>query len=148
MAIEREPDSDITSVVLSVEGHGVKLGIGAAEDQDPETIRQSEIIADLSGSGVTYRDLAKSLDGYIEVVQGPGLTESAGLGLVFGDFIGEVLSMINPFAKTEKFKKNECAVGIVNIESGILTARGFETPPCIPCSRFVYRRCLAVVTNF
>ena len=55
------------------------------------------------------------------MVQGPGLTQDAGLGLIFGDFIGELLSIINPFSKTEKFIKNECAVGIVNIESGILT---------------------------
>jgi len=121
MTVVRETDSDVTSIALSVEGHDFKLGIGAAEGQDPETIRQSEIMANLSGAGVTYRELAQSLNGHVEVVQGPGLTESAGLSLIFGDFIGELLNMLNPFAKTDKFIKNECAVTIINIESGVLT---------------------------
>ncbi len=122
MVVKREPGSDITSAVLSVEGKGVKLGIGAAEGQDPDTIRETELVANLSGAGITYRDLAKSLDGRIEVIQGPGLTESAGLSLIFGNFIGELLSALNPFSETEQFVKNECVVGIVNIESGFLTA--------------------------
>ena len=122
LSVAREADSDVTSIALSVEGHGVKLGIiGAAEGRDPDTIRESEIVANISGAGVTYRDLAQSLNGRIEVVQGPGLTEAAGFSLIFGDFVGELLSMLNPFTKTEKFIKNECAVGIVNVESGVLT---------------------------
>ena len=121
LSVEREEGSDVTSIALTLDGEGVKLGIGALEDQDPETIRTTDVTAKLGGTGVTYRDLARSLDGHIEILQGPGLTGNAGLGLLFGDFIGELLNMINPFAKTEKFTVNECAVAIVNIESGLVT---------------------------
>jgi uncharacterized protein involved in outer membrane biogenesis len=121
IAVEREEGSDITSIVLAFAGDGVKLGIGSFEGQDPDTIREADIAANLSGKGLTYRDLAQSLNGRIEVVQGAGLTETSGLGLIFGNFISELLNMINPFAETEKYTVNECAVTVVNIESGVLT---------------------------
>jgi len=121
LAVERAEGSDITSVVLSLAGDGVQLGIGTFEEQDPDTFRQADIVANLSGAGATYRDLAGSLNGRIEVVQGPGLTGNSGFSLIFGNFIGELLNMINPFSKTEKFTVNECAVTIVNIESGVVT---------------------------
>jgi uncharacterized protein involved in outer membrane biogenesis len=121
LAVEREVESDITSVKLSLKGDEVQLGIGQFEGQDPDTFREADIIANLSGAGVTYRDLARSLNGRIEVVQGPGLTGNSGLSLIFGNFIGEVLNMLNPFAKTEKFTVNECAITVVNIESGVVT---------------------------
>jgi len=121
LAVEREVKSDITSVELSLKGDDVQLGIGHFEGQDPETFRQADIVAILSGSGATYRELATSLNGRIEVVQGPGLTGNSGLSLIFGNFIGEVLNLLNPFSKTEKFTVNECAVTVVNIESGVVT---------------------------
>jgi uncharacterized protein involved in outer membrane biogenesis len=121
LAVEREDKSDITNVVLSLEGDNVQLGIGQFEGQDPETFREADIVANLAGAGATYRDLARSLNGHIEVVQGPGLTTNSGLGLIFGNFIGELLNLINPFAKTDKFTVNECAVAVVNIESGVIT---------------------------
>jgi len=108
-----------------MEGSNIRLGFGAAEGQDPDTLRESDIVASLRGSGVTYHDLAGSLNGRVEVVQGPGLTENAGLGLFFGDFLGELLEMLNPFSKTEKFTKNECAVIVVNVESGLVTVDPF-----------------------
>jgi uncharacterized protein involved in outer membrane biogenesis len=121
LAVEREVNSDITNVELSLEGDDVQLGIGQFEGQDPETFRETDIVANLGGSGATYRELAASLDGHIEVVQGPGLTGNSGLSLIFGNFIGEVLNMLNPFSKSEKFTVNECAVTVVNIESGVVT---------------------------
>lgn len=121
LAVEREADSGITTLKLELQGDGVQLGIGSFEGQDPATIRKSDIVADLRGAGVTYHDLAGSLNGHIEVVQGAGLTVDAGLGLIFGNFIGEVLNLVNPFAETEKFTVNECSVAVVNIESGMVT---------------------------
>jgi len=120
-AVEREEGSGITSIVLAFAGDGVKLGIGSFEGQDPDTIRKADIVANLSGNGLTYRDLARSLNGRIEVVQSAGLTEFSGLGLIFGNFISELLNLINPFAETEKYTVNECAVTVVNIESGVIT---------------------------
>jgi uncharacterized protein involved in outer membrane biogenesis len=121
IAVEHAEGSDITSIVLAFAGDGVKLGVGSFEGQDPDTIREADIVANLSGKGLTYRDLARSLNGRIEVVQGAGLTEVSGLGLIFGNFVTELLSMINPFAKTEKYTVNECGVTVVNIESGVIT---------------------------
>ena len=120
MKVERAVDSDITNADLSFEGNGFKLGLFTAEGQDPETMQKTDVVANLVGSGVTYHDLASALNGHIEIVQGPGLTEVSGLGLFFGDFIGEALTLLNPFAETEKFTKNECAVVIVNIENGVV----------------------------
>jgi AsmA protein len=104
---------------MALQGEGVQLGIGHFEGQDPDTFREADISAKLSGAGVSYRDLARSLNGRIEVIQGPGLSGNSGLGLIFGDFIGELINVINPFAKTETFTVNECAVAVVNIESGV-----------------------------
>jgi len=120
LTIERADQSDITSIVLDLEGHDIQLGIGRVVGQDPETIPHADIVAKLTGAGVTYRDLAGSLNGHVEMVQGPGLTKSSGMGLVFGNFIGEFLNLLNPFAKTEEFTVNECAVVIVDVKSGLV----------------------------
>lgn len=121
LEFERIEGSDLTSVVIAFSGEGVKLGVGKFEGQNPDTLRKADIVANLSGVGKTYRDLAHSLNGRIEVVQGPGLTGNSGLGLIFGNFITELLNMVNPFSKTEKFTVNECTVAVVNIESGVVT---------------------------
>lgn len=121
LAIEREIGSEVTSVNLFLSGDDVKLGIGTVKEQDPDTMRTSNIVARLTGEGITYRDLAGSLNGHVELVQGPGLTGNAGLGLFFGNFIGELFDMLNPFSKTEEFTVNECAVIVASIESGVIT---------------------------
>ncbi len=120
LALEQDADSGLKTVALSLEGNGVRLGIGTVEGQDYDTFRKSDISANLDGSGVTYRDLATSLNGRIEVVQGPGLTGNSGLSLIFGNLIGEILHLINPFSKTDQFTVNECSVAVVNFESGLV----------------------------
>ncbi len=121
LAVERDVGSEIASVDLSFAGDGVQLGIGQYEGQDPSTFRKADVAGNLSGIGATYQELARSLNGRVEVVQGPGLTGNSGLGLIFGNFMGEILSLLNPFSKTEKFTVNECAVTVVNIDSGVIT---------------------------
>lgn len=121
LAIERDIGNEVTSINLSLAGEGVKLGIGTVKGQDPDTMRTTDIVGKLTGEGITYRDLASSLNGNVEVVQGAGLTENAGFGLFFGNFIGELFDMLNPFSKTEKFRVNQCAVVVASIESGVIT---------------------------
>jgi len=121
LTVEREVGSDINRVALFLKGEDVQLGIGSIEGQDPDTVRQATIVANLTGMGASYREVAGSMNGHIEVIQGAGLTENTGLSLIFGNLIGELLDLLNPFAKTEKFTVNECSVMVVNIESGTIT---------------------------
>jgi len=120
-AFSVEQEGELTTAALSLGGKGVQLGIGTVEGQDPDTIEQADLIASLTAKGATYRDLARSLDGYIEVVQGPGLSTNAGLSLIFGNFLGELLSLINPFSETQEYTVNECSVIVANFESGLIT---------------------------
>ena len=108
---------------LDIELHGkdIRLGLAAFEGQDPATFPPVDMDIDLHGVGKTRREIASSLNGTIRLFWGSGQYASAGLGLIFSDFITELFTAINPFAKTSEYSELECGVIAADVQSGNMT---------------------------
>jgi uncharacterized protein involved in outer membrane biogenesis len=103
---------------VSVEANGIKPGLAAAPGQDPATLPTIDAEIDLQGSGRTYRDLAAGLSGKIRVKAGPGQVAKSGLQFLLNDFVDQLLTTLNPFAKQSDFTQLECAVAAADIVDG------------------------------
>jgi hypothetical protein len=108
----------VPALDLILYGKDVRIGIMSTEDQPPETYPSGEIDIKLSGSGATRRAFASGMNGHVRLFFGSGQVASAGVGLLFGDFITELFNTLNPFAKTSEYTNLECAVIATDIVSG------------------------------
>jgi len=112
---------DTPRLDIKINGTDLRLGLAAGENQDPDTYPPVELHVDLHGSGRTRHEMSSSLDGTVRIFMGSGLYASQGLGLIFSDFITELLAVLNPFAKTSEYSRLECGVIAADVESGIIT---------------------------
>jgi uncharacterized protein involved in outer membrane biogenesis len=106
--------------VLNAElsGKDLRLGFAAGPDQDIATYPMSEIELLLHGIGVTRREMASSLNGKLRAYLGPGQVTSAGVDLLFSDFLTELFDALNPLAETSGYTKLDCAVFAADIAGG------------------------------
>ena len=109
---------DLTHIDVDIKGKDVRLGLGAAPGQKPETIPPTEVEAKFSGAGNTYHKLAASLNGRIKATQGEGRVSNIQAMNLFSDILYEVFQTLNPFAKTEPTTHLDCGVYIVNLGEG------------------------------
>jgi hypothetical protein len=107
---------------LDANGKNVRIGLMAAPEQDPLTYPSLDIQADLSGMGATRREMASSLDGKLRIYQGTGKLARAGMDILFSDFLTQLFTQLNPFAKTDEYTTLECAVFAAHAESGLIKA--------------------------
>ena len=103
---------------LDLRGNDVRIGLAAVPDQDPSTYPPVELELTLDGVGATNRELASSLDGRYRGYLGSGQLASAGVDLIFSDFLTQLLNTLNPFAKTSKYTQLDCAVLAADVVSG------------------------------
>jgi uncharacterized protein involved in outer membrane biogenesis len=103
---------------LDVRGNDVRIGLVALPEQDPSTYPPLDLELSLDGAGATNRELASSLDGRYRAYMGSGQLASAGVQLLFSDFLTELLNTLNPFAETSKYTQLDCAVLAADVVSG------------------------------
>jgi uncharacterized protein involved in outer membrane biogenesis len=77
-----------------------------------------DIRLDVSGEGRSPRELAASLDGYAALDVGAGLLDPSIMDLLVFDVMVQLLELLNPFRKDEKYTEMECAVTVARIEDG------------------------------
>ena len=82
----------------------------AVEGQDIDTIAETDILLDLTGSGRTQREMAASLNGKVRFYSGPGIVAASGVSMLFSDFLTELFSTLNPFAENSPYTELECTV--------------------------------------
>ena len=114
--------SGTPSLHLDANGNNVRIGLMAAPEQDPQTYPPVDIEADFTGMGATRREMASSLDGKLRIYQGTGKLASAGMDLLFSDFLTQLFTQLNPFAETDEYTTLECAVFAAHAESGVIKA--------------------------
>jgi hypothetical protein len=99
----------------------------AAPDRTPEQIEAAprfDIESRLTGTGTTVHGLLGSLDGRLIMSGSPGVipTTSGWLAkMITGDFMHQVLTTVNPFVKQQNTVRIDCAVVLLNADSGKLS---------------------------
>lgn len=101
--------------------HGTEVYLSLAGQKTAEDIALSpryKVDIDLSGSGLTLRDLAASVNGVVQVRTDGGRVPNANLGIFFGNFLTEVFAAVNPFAKKETHTEVRCMVVLLGVTNG------------------------------
>ena len=86
----------------------------------PKAEEKSDYRVNLAGKGTTVRELAASLDGSIVLRGGGGQMSNRGLGLLFGDVLGEVFTRIDPSNQQKDYTEMICHGGGVEIDQGMV----------------------------
>jgi uncharacterized protein involved in outer membrane biogenesis len=107
---------------LEANGNNVRIGLMAAPEQNAQTYPPMEIEADLVAIGSTQREMASSLDGKVRIFHGSGQLASAGMDMLFSDFLTQLFTQLNPFAETSEYTQLECSVFAAEAEAGLITA--------------------------
>lgn len=105
-------------MLFKVRGDDIRLGLASAPGQDPATVPPLELDILLNGEGNTRRDMASSLNGKIRIYQGSGNVAKAGLDLIFSDFLTQLFTQLNPFAKTSEYTQLDCSVFAADASNG------------------------------
>ncbi|NCF15680.1 MAG: AsmA family protein [Gammaproteobacteria bacterium] len=112
------PAGDAASLILDVVGSKLILGMPATTAEELAALPRYELDTILLGRGATVRELAASLSGYLRLVGGEGRLKASALRFFTSDFLSEVLTTVNPFAKTDPYTNFQCAVILVQAENG------------------------------
>ncbi len=113
---------------IEVAGTGKKLLIvlGELDDNLRKEYPGQDIDLHLRGTGNTYRELAASLNGYLWLRGGKRRVPAKQIELLFGDFLSEVFSTLNPFVKKEPYQVLDCSVIFFEVGDGVV-----QTSPAI-----------------
>ena len=107
---------------LDANGKNVRVGLMATPEQDPQTYPPMDIEANFEAIGSTRRAMASSLDGKVRIYQGEGQLASAGMNMLFSDFLTQLFTQLNPFAENSEYTTLECSVFAAVAESGVIKA--------------------------
>ncbi len=113
------PVGDAAALSLDIAGSNLILGMPAETAEELAGLPRYELDTVLVGSGATTRELAASLSGYLRLIGGEGRLRATALRLFTGDFLSEVLTTVNPFAKTDPYTNVQCTVALVRIQNGV-----------------------------
>ena len=113
------------AMTLGLTGTGIDWGQILSDAGWTQAVGESkaEIAANLKGTGRSVREIMGGLDGEAKLVVGPGRIHNKTLDLAGGDFAGQVLGAVNPFAKTDEFSALHCAVARFSVKNGVAEAR-------------------------
>jgi uncharacterized protein involved in outer membrane biogenesis len=103
---------------LELMAENVRLGLAAAEGQDLDSIPPSEIHVLLEGKGETRRQMASNLNGKVRIYTGGGLVAASGIDFLLNDFLTELFTTLNPFAKKSEYTTLDCSVWAATIVDG------------------------------
>jgi uncharacterized protein involved in outer membrane biogenesis len=121
---------DQAEVIPAVEANATAKNLVIALGELNETLRETNpgqnIDLHLRGKGKTYRDLAASLNGYIWLRGDKRKIDKSQIDFLFGDFLTEVFTTLNPFAKKDPSQTLECNALLFEVTDGLV-----QTAPAI-----------------
>jgi uncharacterized protein involved in outer membrane biogenesis len=117
------PNGQQADVHGTFSGKQLRFNVGGNPDDLANALAWN-IDIDLTGHGVSTRDLAESLDGRISVVSDGGRIRNLGLGLALGGFARELTNTLNPFNEQDQYTKIHCAKFVLVANDGLI-----ETDP-------------------
>ncbi|TDJ44549.1 MAG: AsmA family protein [Gammaproteobacteria bacterium] len=117
--IHIHPDQGKTSVEVTVTAKNIVLVLGELDENMRKNHPGHDIDLHLTSRGDSYREMAAALNGYLWLRGGERQIKSADLGFLFGDFLSEVFSTINPITKKEPYQTLECDRVFFEIVDGV-----------------------------
>lgn len=113
------------ALALRLNGDNVDWGRLLADTGMTETVWDSkaEAAIDLKGSGRSVREIMASLVGEVKVVLGPGRIGNKYLDLAGADALTQIVTTLNPFAKSDEFTALGCAVARFRVAGGVAESR-------------------------
>lgn len=112
------PDGKQSQIALRAVGDGINVGFPATTQEELSALPRLNFKTVFYGSGVNYRELAKEGTGFIQVTSNEGLIPKTQVGFFTNDFIAELLALINPLRKAEKYTTVKCGALVAAIEQG------------------------------
>ena len=110
----------VPELSMLLEGSDLVLGIPRAPGEDIASLPPYSLRLKLDGAGRTTRELAASLDGYINMTMGEGIVLNAGLQRVTNDFLQELSKSLDPMQEKEESTKIHCAAAFSVLSDGRL----------------------------
>ncbi|OHC83517.1 MAG: hypothetical protein A3G73_08280 [Rhodospirillales bacterium RIFCSPLOWO2_12_FULL_67_15] len=109
------------ALALRLDGANVDWGRLLADTGMTEMVWDSkaEAAIDLKGSGRSVREIMASLEGEAKVVLGPGRIGDKYLDLAGADVFTQIVTALNPFAKSDEFTALGCAVARFKVAGGV-----------------------------
>jgi hypothetical protein len=86
----------------------------------PSYTQDSFYRARLQTEGNSIRELAQNTNGVLAYKSSGGRLNNRGLGLILGDMVSEILSLLNPYATTDKQTMVLCSAGAISIVNGAM----------------------------
>jgi hypothetical protein len=107
-------------VKASVHGSatGLRLGLTATEDNLISDLPPWDLFVNLDATGATYRELANSTEGMIEIILAEGRVANSRLSLLASDLATELFTRLNPFSRGADFTTVDCGVARVTFDQG------------------------------
>jgi uncharacterized protein involved in outer membrane biogenesis len=118
----RAVDSGV-ELLLAVQGTGLRVGLPAQTEEEFSALPKYDFDTTMHGSGATVRELAGSLDGYVRLVIGQGRVKASAVAFLAGDILSQVVTTVNPFAKTDPYSNFECGAFLLRSDGGVITGR-------------------------
>jgi uncharacterized protein involved in outer membrane biogenesis len=118
------------SIASTAEGGRLALDIRASEamlasvtmtPEDVDRLPRHAIDARLSASGNTAHELAASLDGFVWAIGGEGEASRAKIAPLYGGFLSELLSAVDPFEAKRASARIDCDGFYLEIDGGKVT---------------------------
>ena len=109
------------SLALTVTGSDLDMRLLTSDEQPAESKPRYDLSAELTGSGRSVAGIAAGLNGKVLLSADAGLLDNRNAALLGGDFMRQLVDTLNPFSRTERFTKLECAVLNAKVSSGVLT---------------------------
>jgi len=92
----------------------------ARSAEEIEASPKLDVNIDLSGAGLTLRELAASLNGSATVSTPGGQIPKSGASLFFGGFVEELLAAINLLHKEDPYTELRCLVLLLDVSDGLV----------------------------
>ncbi len=106
----------------ALHGENILMPLVQGTDDEQQAMPRLSVSLVADASGTTVRELAADLDGYMQVIGGPGRIKSGATASLFvNDFIGELISTLNPFDKKKPYTEVECLSVMTEFNQGMLT---------------------------
>jgi len=107
----------------------IRLRPSTDADGNPVNRPPQDLNLQLAANGATFRELAATANGLIDLRVGKGQIDNDFQGFLMRDFIKQLSSAINPLSKKSKYTQANCGFLNVGIVGGIATSRaiGLQT---------------------